>query len=64
MKPMTLSDRIWTTCCGLAFAAGILLAGAEVSDPAWWPWANLAGGALFLAASLAPRLRHRPAPWR
>jgi hypothetical protein len=64
MRPHTLSDRLRTTALGLAFTAGLLLAGAEVTDPAWWPWANLAGAALFTSAALAGRLRHRPAPWR
>jgi hypothetical protein len=65
MRPNTLLKRLWVTACALSFTAGLLLAGAEVNEPTWWPWANLAGGALFLAAALvAPRLSHRPAPWR
>jgi len=43
--------------------SGFLCAGAE-TDPAWWPWANLAGGVAMLGSALILRLLHRPLPRR
>lgn len=41
---------------------GILIAGAEVNSPAWWPWANLAGAPLMLSGLGLYRLLQPPAP--
>lgn len=38
--------------------SGFLCAGAE-TDPAYWPWANLAGGVAMLGAALILRLLNR-----
>jgi hypothetical protein len=47
-----------------AAIAGILVAGAEVTNPAWWPWANLAGVPLMCCGLLTHRLLHRQVPRR
>ena len=38
---------------------GAIVAGAEVTNPAWWPWANLAGAPLMLSGLGLYRLLQR-----
>ena len=61
MKTMKTAFKATATAL---IIAGMLVSGAEVNEPAWWPWANLAGAPMMLLGLGLHRLLHRPVPRR